>query len=375
MTLDELNQALPSLRARQLFAPQGVNSPTTPNQGVVSPTAQDTGELGNYDVAQRMQQLYQPRTAASTAYLNQMNQMPQRVQPGALRRIGATLAGLGTGGPSGIAHGSPIGYQGNPNAALQTSQNVLNAPYNQAMQDWQERSQAMLPAMQLENQQNLSQRQVAENVIQRELEQKRLNEIQRENMHKDLEAEERTKIMRDRGDAYAFARRNPTWKPFAQPGGNLLFINPTDPTQVYDTGYNSGKMTDQDKMDFGLAAGLKKIAATGANQLANIGARGEQAQELQETKGQQTQANIAARGAEQRKTKTTAPAPITPKTTVTTVEPASGGGLFGGPAKPTTKTVTTGPAQQEPKEGDKKEIPGFPGTEQTFIKGKWIRTK
>jgi hypothetical protein len=317
-------------------------TPYNPNSGSVDSSAiSNSAPLPSANtpspsdvINQQWQQLYQPSNTAQTAYSSALGQMPQRsdFQPSKFQRIAAILAGMGTGRPAGVVGGQPIGFEGNPQAAYQTSSGILNAPYNQAMGDWQAKTKEMAIPAQMEQSQNLGQRQIAENILLREQYQRKQDEVERENLVKDKDAQQKIEISNNRAEAYIFSKNNPDWKAEEQKGGNLIFVNPKDPSQVYDTGYSSGMLTDRDKINLGISGRMQEIGAQGKNQM-----------NVQGAIATRTGANIAARGKEARETKETPTAPKPGSITTTEVTPQTGGGIFGGPVVPAKKTVTTTP--------------------------------
>ena len=148
-----MDNLLELLRRNNIFGSQGVsqagdNSPL--------PTAQDTGEDAN---------VYTPQTTASNAYSEYINQMPKRedYRPGALRKISAVLAGMGSLGPYIVQNGvGSFHNQGNPGLeALKAGNAVRDEPYNQAMQDWTAKGGGMKEQAVLEGQQNTNERMAA----------------------------------------------------------------------------------------------------------------------------------------------------------------------------------------------------------------------
>jgi hypothetical protein len=87
--------------------------------------------------------------------------------------------------------------------------------------------------------------------------------------------------------------KNPQGKIVYEPGGNIHLINPIT-GETTDTGIESGKMSDRDKMELAGSQKLDQIGAKGSETRKNIGVRGAVA--MQE---------IGAKGEEARKTKGT----------------------------------------------------------------------
>ena len=89
--------------------------------------------------AQTLLNLIRPEHSASDAYMNMLQQFPQRNQPSTGRNILGTLASLGAGvKPSGIASGQAIGFQGgSPEEIMQAGDLARFRPFYQQLQDWQ----------------------------------------------------------------------------------------------------------------------------------------------------------------------------------------------------------------------------------------------
>ncbi len=169
-----------ALRLNSIFG----NSPTFPDQGVINQESlpeQDQPDQ-NLDVAQRMSELYKPQNAMTQQYLDALRSFPnpQNFRPSGLRRVGAVLAALGTGGPAGIADGAPIGYQGNPSGAMQVAEAYNRMPYNRALQDWQTKTGALGEGARSEQIINQGNRQYSEQLMRNELTDK-LRDIQQQN--------------------------------------------------------------------------------------------------------------------------------------------------------------------------------------------------
>lgn len=128
-------------------------------------------QLPPFDVASRLAQMYKPQNTAETAYINNLNAMPNRADfhPGALDKILSAIAGMGTGGPTSHWGGQPVGYQGNPGAAFQVSSGLLNQPFEQKMGDWETKNKALAGASGIENQRNVGELRAAHEQISNEL--------------------------------------------------------------------------------------------------------------------------------------------------------------------------------------------------------------
>lgn len=100
--------------------------------------------------------------------------------------------------------------------------------------------------------------------------------------------QQKNEIAQQRADIYGFKAQNPGMKFQISKGGNIIALDPIT-GQGQDTGISSGTLSDADK-----------IAITNTGDLAEIKARGEVQQGLQNTRGNQALGQIAARVAGQK---------------------------------------------------------------------------
>lgn len=108
------------------------------------------------NISQRMQDLYHPSNTATDAYTQQLNAMPSRsnYKPTGMQRVLASVAGLGAK---------------NGAEAFNTSRGIINAPYNEAEQDWEARTKAFGEGSRLEEAGNKDKRALAEKQIDQEI--------------------------------------------------------------------------------------------------------------------------------------------------------------------------------------------------------------
>src|SRR6185312_13268826 len=110
----------------------------------------------NPELASNLTSLYKPSSTAANAYEGAAASMPQLSSfiPSRLRKVGAFLAGLGSGHPAGMWGGQPVGYVGNPDAAMKTSQDALLAPYDTAVMAKENELKPLQAAANMEMEQN-----------------------------------------------------------------------------------------------------------------------------------------------------------------------------------------------------------------------------
>jgi hypothetical protein len=154
MALDE--NLLRLIRLNNMFAPTELigNKPPLPmDQPPVAPP---------YEPAQRLQELYKPETTYSDLYKQNIENIPQRNNPGIGRKLLAGMAGLSSEGQ-------------------QAADDFLYRPYNQAVEAWKMKQDAITPGLTAERYSNANERTLANQAVGRELEQQRINETIRKN--------------------------------------------------------------------------------------------------------------------------------------------------------------------------------------------------
>jgi hypothetical protein len=109
----------------------------------------------NIDYGKMVQDLYTPETGAQEEYSRLMGEYPERGQPGVIRRIGASLAGLGPGGYE-VAH----------KAAYQ--------PFYDKLEDWKQKIDPAQAAMANERASNVNLRSLANQIVSQRMSDARL---------------------------------------------------------------------------------------------------------------------------------------------------------------------------------------------------------
>jgi hypothetical protein len=136
--------------------PSGVMAP--PPTGMPQPSSQlpsmPSGGL-SMPPPHNVMDLYQPRTAISQQYTDQLANMPVR-QP------------IGPGrGLLGIASSALIGAK-NPALGIESGNQIINAPYDRAMADWSTRAKALQAGATEEDRSNTNKRLLAEQTVAKE---------------------------------------------------------------------------------------------------------------------------------------------------------------------------------------------------------------
>lgn len=190
----------PTLRMQNIFAPDqlvGANQPTM----VTTP-----GPTNQYQ--------YTPEHTATDRLTQLLGNMPQReaYHPSLMRRIVASLGGLGRG-PQGAEY-------------------IMDQPYNEAMQDWQNRYQPAYQAANLERYANANERQLA---YQQGMLGNRdyANWIRERDLERKItEGQDRIKISAARAAAYAYKAHNPNHEYKIDNQGRYFSVDPqTDQTE------------------------------------------------------------------------------------------------------------------------------------------------
>ncbi len=159
-----MGSPFPFLRMRNMFNPyedQGI-TPDIP-QGSMFPSP-DMGPLQGYqgpnndmsqrmDINQIMSSIYKPEHNMQDRLTGLLDTMPQRNNPGLLRKLGSAVIGIGQG----------------PEA----QEKALFAPYLHGMQDWKAKFDPTLQAANLERQGNINERQLAYQTASANIQQRR----------------------------------------------------------------------------------------------------------------------------------------------------------------------------------------------------------
>lgn len=176
----------------------------------------------------RMQQLFNPEHDAQDRVNQLLGQMPTHEKPSFMRKLSASL----------VAGGGDY----------KQSQDILNQPYETQYNDWKDKFAPAYQAANLERYSNATERQAAQNQLNFESQNRRIDEYTAHNRANEERDREKLEIQRKRAEAYDFKARNPAWKMVPSKGGNVFFVSP-DGTQKIDTGIPTGSMTDFDRIN------------------------------------------------------------------------------------------------------------------------------
>lgn len=234
-------------RLKNIFGPSVMGSMGTPNVGMgpqvdlAQPMAQIPSNIGgqppvdDFDPAAMMGELYKPQTDATDRF-NQLSQnYPQYEKPGFWRAAAGALSSFGPGGHE-------IGMK------------VANATNDRNITDWKNQIGPAQAAANLERQENVNNRTLAHNTVQSTL-------TDRRNTATAKNAEASQKTRQQRADIYEFKSRNPNLK-FDLSGPKIKILNPADGS-IKVTEWDTGNLTESDKIDLNQKNALARIAASG----------------------------------------------------------------------------------------------------------------
>lgn len=218
----------------------------------------DIGQPSNNPLPS-MSDLYKPSNVANGALTSHLNAMPNRDDFHASigRKVLAGIAGLGAGvGPAGISGGSPIGFRGNSEAAFKTANGIVNQPYNQAVDDWDNKLKPLEVNAKLEDNDNTNNRIAANNTMSRAISDKNATTRQEDEKRKARNDDETARhhqaneeAARKRIEAKEFANTHPKMKSFTGKDGYIYFYDPADKNgKGIKTDILSKDMNDFDKL-------------------------------------------------------------------------------------------------------------------------------
>lgn len=258
---------MPSPQMPQPQMPMQQQQPMQPQQPMY-PDKVDSMAPPPDNTMQVLRQLFEqfkPETEASDAFSQHIKQMPERHQypPSKLRQIGATLAGLGGGGPQGIWEGQPIGYRGNAKESFELSRGIRDEPFNRALGDWSIKNKPLQDAAINEKNINAGNRQMmlgeTSRILQNDRNDAYFQSVMDRGRNIDSQVDRRAaqteidkgklSLAEARNEAYIWRNKHTDWRMVAIPGGKVTFFNPKDPTQSYETQFESGKMTEEDRIN------------------------------------------------------------------------------------------------------------------------------
>jgi len=257
---------LDMLRMKNIFQPEsptypspmggmgGGMPPELPNIPVQSGLPMQQSE---FDVTQRMKELYQPQSVASDRFNQMMTDQPKWEKPGFWRSAAAALSAFGPGGH-------------------ETGFKVASEPYTRKMTDWKAGIEPAYQSANLERQENINARQLAHNTLQSEVTSRR-NEQTAKNQ------DVQNKIRQQRADAYDYRVRNPNLK-FDFNGPRVRIMDPAT-GKITETSWESKDFTPQEKLELEQKNAIARIQETGKQARETETTRQEGRTDIAETRG------------------------------------------------------------------------------------------
>lgn len=218
-----------------------------PQQPIVPPAMADP--TNEYNVNQRMMQIYHPESMASDRLDSMISNYPQYKEPSKLRKIGGSILGAITDLGTNLG-GNRTGISGHSVYDEVTGKNA----YREKIGDWKNQIGPAENAAALERNQNVNERTQAYQTVGRELQQ----QAEKDKVKK-TDAE--TAIRQQRANVYEAKSKNPDLK-FDFSGPYVIVTNPKT-GEVTTTDVKTAHMSDLDKITLGQTNALARIGATG----------------------------------------------------------------------------------------------------------------
>lgn len=219
------------------FGNMSIAPPSKVAMALPAPVANDNSD---YNVSNRMKEIYHPESAATDRFNELSSAYPDRekYKPSWARAMMAALSAFGPGGHQ-------MGMQ------------VMDEPFNDKLTDWKNKIGPAQQAATNERYSNTNERSLAFQTVSNELRQHALDA-------KEKMDETKSKIAQQRADVYQFKSEHPDLKIVITKGGNVQAINPKT-GESHDTGIPTGSLTELDKMNLSQEHSLEQIGAKGVN--------------------------------------------------------------------------------------------------------------
>lgn len=234
----------------------GLDTPSGPPQPDSLPDPnQDNPLMSNYRTL--LNKTTGPAQSAYTDFLNKGYPKEDDYKPSGWRRAAAIVAaGLG-------------GYANVPNS-VQTAKSILDDPYNKAKEQYQAEGTRLNQAANEEDRQSENKIRSVSSLIsaqRADTADKRASDLAiyqgRRADTADTRAATDAEHKKNIDASAKFKQDHPDYVFKTGDNGNMFAFNPKDPSNSVDTGVNTGKMSELDKLQFGLDANLKAIASKG----------------------------------------------------------------------------------------------------------------
>ena len=215
-------------------------------------------------------EVFKPRTKAYDELNALIDNMPERKEPGFWRRLAAGVTSMG----------------GN----AQGAEDIKYGAYNRAMVDWKSKFAGTKEAADNEATWNTNERLIRNQEINErknrqaaELATRKQEEIERANLTREQQAQQKIDIANRRAEAYiAKTKLGPDWKTVVDEDGEIVAWNPKT-LETKKLNIKSNELSDAQKIQMDVEGNLKEIAARHAARLSEIDAQGEQNRQTKET--------------------------------------------------------------------------------------------
>lgn len=217
-------------------------------------TANSNKDIPTSEYLELLERLYKPETEATNRFNELLGQFPVREEPGWGDKLVAGGLGLGN-----VRRNIPGGFK--------VAEESLNAPFNRDLEEWKEKAGPYREAATLENQANNVERQVAANVAQSTVAQRKIESQERI-------AEEKARIAEIRARAYAYTQYLDKGYKFDFSGPEIIMTN-ADGSPPIRTGIETGKVDELTKIELNNAGRLAAAKEMGANALQRVQVSGQ----------------------------------------------------------------------------------------------------
>jgi hypothetical protein len=196
------------------------------------------------DVISLMKQYYTPETQATDRFNQLIQNMPQREEPGMLRKIAASVIGLG-----------------NKPDIMKYQEHAVEGPYMDKMADWKMQTEPAYQAANLERYSNANERQMAANLASASVNQRKVDQLDRKQDETERNNQAKNALSEQRNELSYLKYMNPNLK-FYFDGPTVLVGDPKKGT-INDTKYPTGNVSEMQRIMLNQENALERISAGG----------------------------------------------------------------------------------------------------------------
>src|SRR3990167_2153890 len=164
-------------------------------------------------VSQWLGELYQPEMRMQNIFNELVGQFPERDEPSKWRKIAAAIYGMSREDP------------------FKAAQGYAQAPFYSQLEDWEKRLEPVMKAADLERESNVNRRIMAEQTIQRRLQELRDAEARRKAEVSETQKQQDVDTRRMRARVYACRNKTPDYKIHIDESIDLC-SHPRDPSKI-----------------------------------------------------------------------------------------------------------------------------------------------